>query len=220
MYDMEYGYIKQLDEFFCAQFADYVRIAAIEGYQMPEMLTVGPDGNIVRRDSKFMRLCYQPEWETLLRRFKDSLADTEFTFDFRFPGLRDRICDRWEKDTFAKYLPKILSRYDFTPETAGKLLTVEEFVWNKIVKGKLYPEKNVVMALALVCRMGMADVNNLLAVCGFELKADNVRDVVFDYLVIQKVFNEEMRDRCLAEYKIDTLPIAAARNGNGRSEIK
>ncbi len=204
---MEYSYLRELDEFFCAQFADYVRIAAIRGYSMPEMLTVGQDGNITRKDSKHMRLVYQKDWAELLAQFKEGLADTEFTFGFSFPSLSDRIRDPFRKQTFAKLLPAVLKRYDETAESVGKKLALEPKIWQGIVKGKLYPEKNTVMAVALVCHMQMADVNNLLLVLGLELKPDSVRDIVFEYLIMQKVFNAEMRDRCLAEYRIDTIPI-------------
>lgn len=204
---MEYSYVKELDEFFCAQYADYVRIAAIEGYRMPDMLTVGADGNITRKDSKYMRLIYQENYRELLANFKANIADTEFTFDFCYPAPFERFKDRFRKLTFSKLLPQTLKKYDETPASVGEKLAVEEPVWRGIVKGKFYPEKNTVMAIALVCRMQTFDVNNLLAVCGYSLKADNVRDIVFEYLLMQKIFNEEMRDNCLREYRIDTIPI-------------
>lgn len=215
---MEYSYLKALDEYFSAQYADYVRITAIEGYRMPEMLTVGADGNITRKDSSQMRLCYQPECETLLRRFKEGLADTDFTFDFRFPPRFERLRDRFRKHTFAKLLPTVLAKYGETAESVGKRLTLEPVIWQGIVKGKFYPEKNTVMAIALLVRMQSADVNNLFAVCGFSLKEDNVRDIVFGYLITQKIFNEEMLFSCLAEYKIDTIPIL--RTGDSPSVIE
>ena len=34
-----------------------------------------------------------------------------------------------------------------------------------------------------------------------------MRDVVVRYLLEQKIFNEEMRDACLAEYRLTNLPI-------------
>ena len=82
---MEYSYLRELDEFFCAQFADYTRIAAIPGYRMPEMLTVGADGNITRKDSRQMRLAYQPDPRAVLENFKAGLEDTHFTFSFSYP---------------------------------------------------------------------------------------------------------------------------------------
>lgn len=205
---MEYSYLRELDEFFCAQFSDYVRLSAIEGYKMPEMVTVGADGNIERKDFKYMRLCYQPEKESVLKAFKAGLTDTEFTFAFTFPSAVARFRDLFRKETFAKTLPGVLKRYGETPASAGEKLALEERVWKGIVKGRLYPEKSTVMALALVCRMKQQDVETLLSVCGFRLSRDNVRDIVFEYLINQGIFNEDMRNACLAEYAIDTLPIA------------
>lgn len=205
---MEQNYLKGLDEYFCANYSDYVRISALEGYKMPEMLSVGRDGNIVRKESEAMRLCYQENRAALLLKLKEGLADTDFTFSFRFRTFSERFHDCFEKYTFAKILPSILSRCGETAESAGEKLSIEFRFWQKIVKGKLYPEKNTVLALALVCRMSVSDVNNLLTVCGQKLESDNVRDVVVGYLLEQKIFNADMRDQCLAEYRISGLPIA------------
>ncbi len=205
---MEQNYLNGLDEYFCANFSGYVRISALEGYKMPEMLTVGRDGNITRRPSEDMRLCYRENCAELLAQLKKGLADTDFTFSFRFRSVRERFHDRFDKYTFAKVLPAVLARCDETPQSAGEKLSIEPRFWQMIVKGKLYPEKNTLFALALVCRMSVTDINNLLKVCGFRLEQDNVRDTVVGYLLEQKIFNEEMRDKCLAEYKITGLPIA------------
>ena len=95
-------------------------------------------------------------------------------------------------------------------ETAGEKLAIEPRFWQKIVRGRLYPEKNTILALALVCRMQWQDVLNLLAVCGFEFREDEVRDVVVRFLIENSIYNEAMRDDCLAEYRIENLPIRRA----------
>ena len=182
---MEQEFIRALDEYFCAHYSDYVRLSAIEGYVMPDVLYVADDGNI----------------------FKAGLADTSFTFSFYFRSLRDKLHDLREKNTFAKLLPKVLAHVSETAESAGKLLEIDPQFWNLLVKGKVYPEKNTVLALALVCRLQLTDVQNLLIVSGFTFRDDDVRDVVVRYLIEQQIFNPVMRDRCLAEYKIDCLPI-------------
>lgn len=204
---MKAEFIRALDEYFCANYSDYVRLSAIEGYQMPEVLYVAEDGNVARRDSSCMRLCHQENCEELLAKFKDLLADTTFTFSFSFPTVRERLFGRFEKHTFAKHLPEALHHCGETAEEAGAKLDVAPKYWNKIVKGTLYPEKNTIFALALVTRMQWRDVVTLLAVCGFEFKEDDVRDIVVRYLIEQKLFNEDMRDACLAEYKLSNLPI-------------
>lgn len=204
---MEQEFIRALDEYFCAHYSDYVRLSAIDGYVMPDVLYVAEDGNIARRDSACMRLDRQKDAAQLLARFKAGLADTSFTFSFSFPTLRDKWRDLRDKNTFAKTLPTVLAHVSETVEGAGALLDVEPRFWQKMVKGKLYPEKNTVLALALTSRLQVSDVKLLLAVCGFEFRDDDVRDVVVRYLLEQQIYNPTMRDMCLAEYKIDCLPI-------------
>ena len=200
-------YLTALDEHFSARFSDYVKISALEGYEMPEVIYVAADGNIARRDSSVMRLDRQKNKAELLQKFKAGLEDTDFTFSFTFIPFLERVRDKFRKYTFAKILPTVLRCYDETVVSAGEKLEIEPHLWQKIVKGKLYPQKNTVLALALVCRMRPQDVNNLLVVCGFSLDETNVRDVVVQYLLERGIFNEEMRDNCLAEYKIRSLPI-------------
>ncbi len=200
-------YLRALDEHFCARYSDYVKIAAIEGYEMPEILTIAKDGTLTRKDPSYMRLQYQPKKEELLARFKSTLVDSEFTFTFSFRSVKNKFRDPFRKQTFAKCLPAILARCNETAASAGEKLAIEPRFWKGIVKGKLYPQKNTVLALALVTHMQTSDLVQLLGICGFTFSADNVRDIVVDYLLVQKIFNPEMRDACLREYRIDTLPI-------------
>lgn len=204
---METLYLTSLDEYFCAQYSDYVKLSALEGYEMPDVVTVGADGNIERKNSEIMRLCHQKNAAALLARLKEELTDTEFTFNFCFRSFRDRMRDPYRKYTFKKLLPTALSHVNETAESAGKKLDISPKTWQSIVKGKVYPEKCTVIALALVTGMQYADVVNLFNVLGFSFEKDRVRDVVCDYLLKNKIFNEEMRDACLKEYKITSLPI-------------
>ena len=124
--------------------------------------------------------------------------------------LRERIADAFRKETFARLLPETLRHCGESVETAGEKLAIEPRFWQKIVRGRLYPEKNTILALALVCRMQWQDVLNLLAVSGFTFREDEVRDVVVRFLIENSIYNEAMRDDCLAEYRIENLPIRRA----------
>ena len=199
--------ISSLDEYFCAHYSDYVRLSALEGYQMPDMVYVAPDGNIARRDSSLMRLCHQKNCAELLKKLKEEAVDTNFAFSFAFPSLRERRALRRGKYAFRKLLPILLRRSGETVESAGEKLDIEPRFWKKITEGKLRPTKNTLFAIALTCRMGTQDASNLLAIGGETLLDDNVRDVVVRYLLEQKIFSPELRDRCLAEYRISNLPI-------------
>ena len=46
------NYLKELDERFCERYSDYVKLSAIEGYEMPETIYVATDGNIARQPQK------------------------------------------------------------------------------------------------------------------------------------------------------------------------
>lgn len=200
-------FITALDEYFCAQYADYVRLSAIEGYEMPEVVYVDKGGNIARRDSSCMRLIYQKNKDELLKKFKLALCDTDYAFNFSFIPLGERLRMPFKKYTFAKLLPDCLRRAGETVESAGEKLDIGKKFWRKIVKGKLYPSKNTVLALALTCRLQAQDTSNLLAVLGFTFEEDSVRDTVVHFLMAQSIYNENMRDKCLAEYRIENLPI-------------
>ena len=200
---MDTQYLQSLDEYFCANYSDYVRLAALEGYVRPELIYIEKDGNIARRDPAILRLSGQKNAAELLKRFKSELLDTEYTFNFSVPSCFARLRDLSRKHTFKKVLAPTLKKYHETWEK----LNIEPRFWEMIAKGKLYPEKGTVFAVALVCRMRHADLVNLLNTCGFTLKKESVRDVVVSYLIEQRVFNAEMRDACLAEYRITTIPI-------------
>ncbi len=201
------SYLKHLDDFFCQTYTDYVRIRTIEGYKAPDLIVIGADGNISRKSESLLRICHQQDPDAILAQFKLGLEDLYFTFHFSPVPFFKRIGDAFKKNTFAKRLPEILARYHETVDSVGKKLSLDGKVWKGIAKGDLYPEKNTLLALALVCRMCAEDVNDMMLLRGYTLESNNVRDVVVGYLLQQKIFNEQMRDRCLAEYKIESLPI-------------
>lgn len=204
---MKEDFLTALDEYFCAHYSDYVRLSAIEGYVMPEVVYVGEDGNIARRESACMRLDRQKDRDALLARFKAGLADTHFTFSFRMRSLREKWLDLRDKQTFSKLLPAALAHASQTADAAGARLSVEPRFWKMIVKGKVYPEKNTVFALALTSNLQLQDTAVLLASLGYSFQSDDVRDVVVRYLLEQRIANPAMRDACLAAYCIESLPI-------------
>lgn len=205
---MKETYLEALDEFFAAHYSDYIKLAALEGYRRPELLTVDRDGNIGRKDSSFLRLIHQADWQKLLETFKAGLTDTAFAFSFRYRKFREAWRDLSDKHTFSKMLPGILAHSNETTESAGKKLSLLPEVWDGIVKGKFYPEKNTVLAIALVCRLRPEDTNALLVYSSYSFDLSSVRDVVVEYLLERELFNPEMRDKCLKEYRIENLPIA------------
>lgn len=199
--------ISALDEYFMAHYSDYVRLAALEGYRMPETIVIGRDGSVTKKDSAVMRLMYQENREKLLSALKAEQADTDYSFSFRFLTFSEKLRRPFEKYTFAKYFPKVLAAHKLTAEEAGERLDIEPRFWKKMVKGTLCPEKNTVLALALACGFTAADTENLFNVCGYEFDEKSVRDVVVRFMLEQKIFSPELITQCLTEYKITSLPL-------------
>ena len=199
--------ISALDEYFMEHYGDYVRLSALEGYRMPDMLVPGRDGTVSKKDGSAMKLCYQENKTQLLSLFKAEQADTDYTFSFRFLSFAEKLRRPFDKYAFFRVLPKVLSPHRLTAAEAGEKLSIEPRFWKKIVKGSLFPEKNTVLALALTCALTPQETENLFNACGYEFDEKSVRDVVVRFLLEQKVFSCELIMQCLGEYKIASLPI-------------
>ena len=112
---MRSEHLRALDEYFCALYSDYVRLSAIEGYVMPDVLYIADDGNVARRDPSCMRLCHQKDCEGVLARFKAGLADTTFTFSFSFPtSLSSRSLFLFSPYLLSSPLPLLVSHTPLT----------------------------------------------------------------------------------------------------------
>ncbi len=199
--------ISALDEYFMAHYSDYVRLAALDGYRMPELLSPSREGGVQTKDPALMRLNHQERGEELLALLKREQADTDYTFSFRFLTFSEKLRRPFERYSFARVLPRILSGHSLTVEEAGRMLTVEEKFWKKMVKGTLFPEKNTVLALALACGFTAMDTENLFNACGYEFDERSVRDIVVRFLLEQRIFSHDLIHACLDEYKITSLPI-------------
>ncbi len=199
--------VSALDEYFMANYSDYVRLAALKGYEMPEMSVTGRDGGVTKKDPSAMRLAFQKNREELLSLLKEEQADCDYTFNFRFLTFSEKIRRPFKKFTFARVFRGILAGCRLTAEEAGERLKVGPRFWKKIVKGTLLPEKNTVLALALVCGFTAEDTEKLFGACGYGFDGKSVRDVVVRFLLERKVFSRELVFECLGEYKITCLPI-------------
>ena len=84
-------------------------------------------------------------------------------------------------------------------------MDISQEIWNNISKGNFLPTKNTILTLALSAHLTKDDAQNLLAVCGYEFDYAIVKDVVVSYLLEQRVFNAQMLESALKEYKVENL---------------
>jgi hypothetical protein len=120
-------------------------------------------------------------------------------------GLFGRIRNKLSSVGFVKISRLIFEKYKLSLLDAGQELDISAEIWKNISKGNYLPTKNTLFSLALSAHLTKDDAQNLLAVCGYELDYAIVKDVVVSYLLEQKVFNAQMIERALKEYKVDNL---------------
>ena len=207
-----FDFIADLDNYFCEKYANYDKICILPGYRMPKMHAseVRADGRTYAYTlpANTMRLATQEKRDELLVALKKQLSDKTFSFSFNPLGFFARMKNKNFKFGFVKWLAEVLGHYNLTAEQAGECLSIDKEIWRGICKGKYLPSKNLIFSLALGTHMNFEDLENLLAVCGYELDYAVPKDVVIAYLINNKVYNSEMRKAAFAEYKVDNLFLA------------
>ena len=211
---MEFEFINDLDEYFCENYANYDKLCILPNYKMPKMQATErrADG----RDYSYtlpantMRLALQENKADILALVKKGICDKTFSFSFHPLGLFARMKNKHSRYGFVKWLQLILSRHNLSEKEAGEALAIDEEIWQGICKGKYLPTKNLLFSLALTAQLTMDETTNLLAVCGYEWDYAIEKDVVVSYILTNKIFNRNMMDCALQEYKVTNLFIKEA----------
>ena len=204
-----YDFIVDLDDYFCKKYANYNKLCALPGYDMPLMQRseVREDGRTYAYTlpADTMSLANQKEKSALLKALKERMIDMNFSFSFRTLSIFARIKNKFSKYAFLKNFKIILNKYGMTEAEAFEHISVSEEVWKGICKGKFEPTKNLLYSLALTMQLSYDDTTRLMALCGYEFDDADIKDVVISYLLRQKVYNRGMIDAALAEYKVSNL---------------
>lgn len=204
-----YDFIADLDAYFCEKYANYDKLCVLPGYRMPKMQTseVREDGRTYAYTlpANTMRLALQEQRDELLKLLKEKMVDTTFSFSFRPLGFFARMKNKFSSLGFVKIARLTFEKYKNSLENAGKELDISQEIWNNISKGNFLPTKNTILTLALSAHLTKDDAQNLLAVCGYEFDYAIVKDVVVSYLLEQRVFNAQMLESALKEYKVENL---------------
>ena len=204
-----FDFIADLDAYFCETYANYDKICVLKGYRMPKMQDSKLDEfgrtYAYTLPANTMRLSLQENKAELLKMLKTQMRDKTFSFSFRPLGFFARLKNKVSQYGFKKCLKETLKKYNVTPMEAGESLQIESNIWKEICKGNFLPTKNTVLSLALTANMSMEDTENLLLICGYEFDYTIVKDVVISYLLTKKVFNGDMIEAALEEYKVENL---------------
>ena len=204
-----YDFITDLDGYFCETYANYDKLCILPGYEMPVMQRseVREDGRTYAYTlpAETMRLAAQAKKEEVLAELKKRMTDMTFSFSFRPYGFWGKLKSVFSKNAFCKIFKSMLGKYGISDADALENLIVSEEIWKGILKGKFEPTKNLLYSLALTAQFSYEDTCALMTLCGYSFNFADVKDVVISYLLQQKVYNRDMMDAALNEYKVTNL---------------
>ena len=202
-----YDFIADLDAFFCEYYACYDKICVLKGYKMPLMQRSEMQNGKMRAytlPANTMRLSQQENKEALLQQLKENMSDKTISFTFNTVGF----FKKWKKASLYKSAHQtfiaLLKLYKLDKAHLDEV-EIDDEVWLQIRKGKFLPSKNLIFTLALTAHFTIEDTQTLLNVYGYDFEYAYEKDVVIAYLVTKKVFNADMVQAALAEYKIKYL---------------
>ena len=204
-----FDFIADLDEYFCEKYANYDRLCVLPGYKMPVMQASEVDEfgrtRAYTLPANTMRLALQEKKKELLARLKEKMVDVTFSFSFQPMGFFASLKSKYSKYGFTKNFKKMLEKYGLSEADAFAGVDISEEIWRKICNGKFLPSKNLVLSLALTAQLSFDDTEELLAYLAEEFDYAIVKDVVLSYLLNNKVYNPEMIEKALTEYKVANL---------------
>ncbi len=204
-----YDFLTDLDEFFCEKYANYDKLCVLPEYKMPVMQATKIDEfgrtYAYTLPANTMRLATQEKKTKLLIELKKRITDKTFSFSFAPVGLFSRIKNTCSALGFTKNFKRILEKYKLTEEDILASIDVSQEIWRGILKGKFLPSKNLLLSLGLTLHISLEDMEILMKLAYYFFDFAIEKDVVAYYLLSRKVYNREMVDRALAEYKIENL---------------
>ena len=204
-----YDFIADLDEYFCEKYANYDKLCVLPGYKMPLMQASKVDEYGRTRaytlPADTMRLALQEKKAELLIALKAKMIDSTFSFSFQPIGFFAQLSSKYFKYGFTKNFKNMLAKYGISEAEALLHLDITEEIWKNICKGKFLPTKNLLLSIALTAEFSLEDTEELLAYAYEEFDYTIVKDVVISYLLNNRVFNGEMVNAALREYKVANL---------------
>jgi hypothetical protein len=206
---MSYEFIGDLDKYFCEKYANYDKLCVLPGYKMPVMQATKIDEfgrtRAYTLPAETMRLALQDKKKELLVALKNKMTDTTFSFSFQPIGLFASLKSNYSKYGFSKNFRKMLEKYGLDEKEVLSHLNISEEIWTKVYKGRFLPTKNLIFSLALTAQLTLEDTEELLAYIFEQFDYTLVKDTVISYLLRNKVYNLDMINAALQEYKVENL---------------
>lgn len=203
------SFLSELDEYFCQVYAGYDKLCVLDGYEQPVMQSTRTDefGRTIAYTLPMseMSLSRQEKKTELLAALKEKICDVEFSFPILPLGFFAKIGQKFSKKSFYRVFKKWFESQNVTEKEVLAAVDLSEDAYKEIKKGRALPCKSLLFTWSLALGMTCDDALRLLSICGAAFDFSKERDVVVAYLLQNRVYNRELVQTALKEYRVGNL---------------
>ncbi len=136
-----------------------------------------------------------------------STADSDLTAGSAFKEKRslDKVLRGIYTDSFEKHLNKLINKKGLKNSEVYAAANISKQYFSKLMKGKVKPSKEKVLALAVGLHLNLDETVDFLKLAGYALSPISQTDAVVEYFIENKVYNVLMIDIVLFDYGLEPL---------------
>ncbi len=136
--------------------------------------------------------------------FKDKLMKSIGGASPRAESLDDVLKGIYT-DSFEKHLQKLINRKGLKNSEVYAAANINKQYFSKLLKGKVKPSKEKVLALCVGLRLSMDETVDLLGLAGYAMSPISQTDAVVRYFIEHENYNVIKIDMVLFDYGLDPL---------------
>lgn len=108
-------------------------------------------------------------------------------------------------DSFENHLRRLINKKGLTNSEVYSAANISKQYFSKLLKGKVKPSKNKVLALAIGLHLNLDETIDFLKLAGYALSPISQTDVIVKYFIENKDYNVMKIDIVLFDYGLDPL---------------
>lgn len=128
--------------------------------------------------------------------------------DFNEESESESLEDALKKiytDSFEKHLQQLINKKGLKNSQVYAAANISKQYFSKLLKGKVKPSKEKMLALAVGLRLNLDETVDFLRIAGYALSPISQTDKIVEYFIQHKDYNVLKIDIVLFDYGLDTL---------------
>ena len=109
------------------------------------------------------------------------------------------------RGTFTEYLRQLINKKGMKNSQVYGNANMTKQYFSKLMTGKVMPSKLRVLSLAIALRLNMDETMDLLKMSGYALSPYSESDKIFEYFILNGIYDAYRIDMVLFDYNLPTL---------------